>query len=525
MLLSHDQEPSVSPPEMADPDGLMREARRRARVRRMRRLLVGVLVVGLAVVALLVGSGGGGVVVAESASRPFVNVGAFAHQGELAFVSRGAVWVLNGSRGTVRRLPVPTGETASSPSFSRDGRWLVYLVSRGPAIYASSLGLWLAHGNGTGAHPVGGLSVDQMVGWSPAADQLAVIAQSPVRLSDGWTSLPRRLELVSASGSARELSSASAAGESIEAAIWSPDGRAIAVSTYSPYAGQGTIVRSVRLADPRHATVWFSIRNPQRLPGICTGCVPDDVIAHLAGWWPRWGIVFWIYSSGATHNNDETPLALLETPGARPQVIAQTLSDGVTDAVAAGAGGQLAVVASTGQGRFIAAGKVVERCQPSSRACTPIPGASVWSGKVTFPCRCGLEAPARGDDGSGVSLDPSWSARGRLLAYVKAPVLTEPRQLGPSWYQAHALDLWNADTGTTLDLRDAVGAQLPTWSRNGRELLYVADDGLWLLPLATGRPVEIERPLYAHWNAATSTDEVGYFGQIPWSKQFSWSPR
>ena len=162
-------------------------------------------------------------------------------------------------------------------------------------------------------------------------------------------------------------------------------------------------MRSIRLADPRHATVWFSIRNAQRLPGVCPGdCAPNQVIADLAGWWPRWGIVFWIYAGGMTRNLDETPLALLTRPGSQPRVIAQTLSDGVTDAVAAGPGGKLAVVASTSQGRDITAGKLVERCDLQSDACAPLAGASVWPGPVSFPCRCGLPTPAVGQPGSGV---------------------------------------------------------------------------------------------------------------------------
>ena len=146
VLLGHDQESGVELLSVGDPEALIREARRRTRRRRGRRGVAVVVAVGLAVLAYLVGSGGGGVAVAESGSRPFVNVSAFAHEGGLAFVSRGVVWVLDGSRGTVRRLPVAAGYTASSPSVSHDGRWLAYLVSRGqPAMYASSFACgWLA---------------------------------------------------------------------------------------------------------------------------------------------------------------------------------------------------------------------------------------------------------------------------------------------------------------------------------------------------------------------------------------------
>src|SRR5581483_7893131 len=97
----------------------------------------------------------------------------------------------------------------------------------------------------------------------------------------------------------------------------------------------------------------------------------------------------------------------------------------------------------------ITAGKLVERCDPRSDACVPFPGASVWPGPVSFPCRCGLPTPAVGRPGSGVSLDPAWSPDGRLLAYVKAPILIESRQLDTNWYHAHALYLWDARTGAS----------------------------------------------------------------------------
>ncbi len=41
-------------------------------------------------------------------------------------------------------------------------------------------------------------------------------------------------------------------------------------------------------------------------PGICMGCGGKDVIADLAGWWPGWGTGFWVFSSGMTHNNEDT---------------------------------------------------------------------------------------------------------------------------------------------------------------------------------------------------------------------------
>jgi hypothetical protein len=68
------------------------------------------------------------------------------------------------------------------------------------------------------------------------------------------------------------------------------------------------------------------------------------------------------------------------------------------------------------------------------------------------------------------------------------------------------------------------GSSLPTWSGDGRSLLYVSDDGLWLTDAATGKAVEIEHPLYRRstWKNVAASD-LAFYGQIPWGKQFSWS--
>jgi hypothetical protein len=454
---------------------------------------------------------------------------AFSRQGELAFVSRERLWVLDGSR-ALRPLPLPASNTASSPSFSHDGRWLAYLVSRGPAVGALKFGLWLARANGTDAHAVGGVAVDELVGWSPTADVLAVTALAPVHLRFGWSSMPTRLDLVGKSGIARRLVTVPAAeaalGDSIEAAVWSPGGRAIAVSTYGPAQTSGTVIRAVPLTDPQHAITWFSIRNSQRLGGICSsGCVPDAVIADLKGWLPREGVAFWIFSSGAIHNPDSTPLVVVSRPGARPRVVAHTLSDGITRAAAAGSNGELAVVASSqDSGRWLAQGKLVETCEPRTLVCAPLPEASVWSGPGIQRCPC-APAPRPGEPGSGVSLDPAWSPDGEQLAYVKAPVDLASAWPSTGWYREHVLYLWNRTSGATRRIGPVDGAQLPTWSRNGSELLYVADDGLWLTHVHGGNPIEIEHPLFREreWNDVAATSDIAFYGQIPWTAQFSWS--
>lgn len=506
MLLLNEEERGPGA-EVDSSEALFREARRRARRRRVRwGVAVAVVVVAAAAAYRSLSSAAGGGLVSETSSRPFVNVRAFAKLGELAFVSRGKLWLLDGARGSLRRLPLPAGLSAETPRFSHDGRWLAYLVTRGSGLSAGPVGLWVARADGTQAHRVAGRNIAQFVGWSPASDLLGLTTQreEPFPPYPTVTSL----ELVSANGSRRtlvDLHPSRAHPDSIEDAVWSPDGRAIAVSTNDLFLGGGTVIRSYPV-DGRAPTTWFRIATRQRLANACTGCGGQGVIADLAAWSARYGILFWVFSSGMTHNNDATPLEVLTRPGSAPSVVAQTLSDGVTDAVATGAQGTLAVVAAGNGGRDLSQDKTVERCNPMTLSCTPVPGATAWAGKT----------------GSGVSLDPAWSPSGSLLAYVRAPVVVAYRGSPAPWFADHTLYVWNAQTNSTRRLGGLTGAQVPVWSRDGKQLLYVGNDALWLVPASGGRPVEIAYPLFEPKGLyATGTDD--YYNQIPWTGQFSWS--
>jgi hypothetical protein len=508
------------------PEALIPEARRRSRRRRARWTAAVAVLVGIGAAAYAFVGGGPAGVFAETATHPYANVRALEGRGEVAFISRGQVWSLDGTRETLRRLPVPAGYSPSSPVLSHDGRWLAYLVTRDRHPYGPSE-LWIAHGDGTGAHRARGLTVNRFVGWSPSADLVAVGTGESTRAPVGS---PTALAVVSPDGRARVLfTSSTPTPTPVRGAIWSlawsPDGRSLAVSTYSPDRDAGTQILSVPAAGGARPTVWFSIRNSQRLMGALScgsRCVAHDAIAQLAGWWAKWGIAFWAFTSGMTHNSDSTPLSVIPRPGARPRVVADTLSDGTTDAVDAGPGGELALVASSAPaGREYAIGKTVERCSPGTFTCAPLPGASTWAGRPLHCKRC-FGAPATGP-GSAVSLDPDWSPNGTLLAYVKAPAYRAAAGPSLAWFQAHQLDVWNSQTGATRRIGATSGSSLPTWSRDGTSLLYVSDDGLWLADTTTGRTVEIEHPLYREttWKHVATTN-LAFYGQIPWSKQFSW---
>jgi WD40-like Beta Propeller Repeat len=523
MLLHTEDRPQLTEPDDSA-EALIREARGRTRRRRLRRAAVLAALVGIGSgLYVLVGGGAGGVI-AESASAPYANLHAFKGQGELAFVSRGRVWALDGTNGTLRRLPTPIGSTPSSPVLSHDGRWLAYLV-HGDHNQYGPYELWIARADGTGAHRVPGLTVTEPVGWSPTSDLMAVEA-GEAHYPNGS---PTAVDLVSPDGHTRALFMRSR-GQilrrgGIGSVVWSPDGASLAVSTYSPERYSGTQILDVPIAAGARPTVWFSLGNRQRLKGALScgsDCGGTDAIAQLAGWWPQWGVGFWLFDSGMTHNSDSTPLAFISGPHAPPRLIAQTLSDGTTDAVSAGPNGQLAAVASgESAGREYGYGKTVERCSARTVTCTPLPAASTWTGRP-LQCKPCFDAPANGP-GSAVSLDPAWSPNGTSLAYVKAPAWRSAGFPTLAWFGTHWLYVWNSRTNSNQRIGTITGSSLPTWSRDGKSLLYVSGDGLWLANATTGKAIKIEQPLYPEslWKKVSSTT-LGFYGQIPWSQQFSW---
>jgi Tol biopolymer transport system component len=483
------------------------------------------LIAALGALLCLVVTHDGNGVVAGSGSTPFVNLKAFAGQGDLAFVSRDRLWVLDGEN-AVRVLPTPRRQEASSPEFSHDHRWLAYLTESTNVNKQSSYELWIARSNGSGAHVIG--RVDSLVGWSPRSDVLAVTVGDQTKYA--MFGSPTALDAVSPQGNRRVLVQAPAKPatpggiDSIWDAIWSPDGSELAVTLIG---GLTDTVETVPLKRGSAPTVWFSSRGsePVRILGA-RGRRLRSVITDLAGWWSGRGIGFWVIDFGGVRNLDDTPLAVISRPGAEPYLLAQTLSTGITDAIAVGGHGKVAVVSSTSAGREFAAGKAIRICGSGILRCTQIPGATVWAGKTTPPCPGCRPVPRSGAPGSGVSEDPSWSPSGVLLAYTKAPSFNTAAWPDDAWFEDHAIYTWNSQTGITTRVGTVDGSAVPTWSANGRDLLFERNDGLWLMPLNSGRAVRIEYPLYSQreWNTRTShLANISFYGQIPWTEQFSWN--
>ncbi len=481
------QAPSVSERERrsADLDLLVREARARQRRRRLRLLaaLLGALAIGGVVYGSIGtgGSGAGGVEVIPNG--PVVNVRAFAQQGSLAFISRGTLWLLDGQRALLRRLASRSGRFRPvAPSFSPDGKWLAYLETprSGNESYSQ---LWIARSDGSDARAIQGLQVASLDGWSPTQDLVAVAA-GPERTTRPCPCYsPTTLRVASPQGSVRTLARSSW----IDGAAWSPNGQSIAVSEITHPVSKLVVYPAA--GGP--GTTWFTIGAHQRLNRM------NGVLFQMAGWWRHLGIGFWVFGDGMIHNLDATPLDVVSSAGARPRLLGRTLSDGGTDAIAAGANGDLAIVTDHGGGRAAWQDKQVELCGPIS--CQPLPHAPTT-----------------------VTVDPAWSSNGKTLAYAQPPNVA----IGPwsqkriaAWFAAHRILLYNGANGRTRSVPEARGATAVNWSANHGSLLYVRDDALWLLPTLTSQPVRIATPLFPPNNWPQ------YYAEIAWSAQFAWSPR
>jgi Tol biopolymer transport system component len=488
-----------APAPGSDPaEALIKEAHER---KRRRRLIVA------ATTALLLAGALGGYLVARPAhpvrtppaprtgarppvpERPALDTAAFAHRGRLAFVSRGTLWVVDGSTGSVHAVRT-RGLVPTDPTFSPDGRWLAFVASReevetyGNQVLSSTL--WWARSDGTGAHRVSGIVFAAAYGWNPRRDLFAVGVGSAPSVPYGDATA---VDLVSPTGAIRTV-----VGEThVTSAVWSPDGSALAVSTEYRAPGAfndaGADLSSYPLGGGP-PTVWLRSATEEA----------DFVVT--AGWWPVWGIGYTTVGGGGVPGGsaslDGSPFSVLSRPGATPRLLGRTLEDGGAGAPSVSSNGWLAFVGDTGDdvGRLILDGKQVVVCSPVTADCTVVP-----------------HPPA------AVTVDPVWSPRGSTLVWAQAPALNDV-DYGPAtvmqWYDSHQLEVYDPTTGAVRPDARARGVTVPRWSTDGTSLLYVSNDGLWLDADLASSPVEIAQPLF------TPGDWPQYYGQVDFSSQFSW---
>lgn len=345
--------------------------------------------------------------------------------GKLAFVQGGHLFLL--VDGTVRAV-AHQGQ-ASAPAWSGDGRWVAFrTTAAGGQEQIAIAGL-------DGNVQVVSLPGGGGFAWSPTG---ATLALSP-------NSGARGLWLVEPGGVPRPLA---AAGQSVDM-IWAPDGKSLAYALVLPF-------------DPSHPE--------QRSDAIFTvptsGGEPTQhyVAPHAGirwvGWWPDGkGVLFWqdpMHSASLAA--DGSPLLSLALPGSN----ARLLEPGMLAIRPSWAPDGKRLTLTSGGGRELWRGHAISICTLAAESCKPV---------------------AQPDD--MVSLEPAWSPSGDVIAFVRAPRLTQPVRSAAdqeAWLGSRSLWLVGADgQGARAVAGAAKGVFAPTWARDGHHLLYVSEGALWLI--------------------------------------------
>ena len=460
-------------------------------------VVVGVAACGHAAAPVSVASADASVSVAAPASAPAGSgttaaARAFGGHGRLAFVSRSRIYVLDGSAsgqtaslhaiatgktttGTTATSTTTTAKTPGSPAWSPDGRWLAFLVGTPSADGAVSGGaLWLAGPDGQDAHQV--LPNVDGFAWSPTADELAATSGSGGKLfavRPGKPTYPM-LEVP---------------GQFDGAPAWSPNGREVAVATVDLTAARRFAGSVIDLFVPSEGIVVNGLASSRT----------DALI--IDGWWASGeGVLAW---------SDPGDSASLPADGL--PLVSYPLGDAPT-----------ATLPSTPAYRSFA--------RPDGAGVTLVTGSGRSADTITYCTVSGHCGPTQGALPSPVNLDPASSQRQGEpdLAFAHcAPQATTANVTESSlraWYQT--CKLWNVGGGggALAVTRAGAGVAAPTWSSTDgdRDLLYVRDNALWLIPmrrsdgaLSTAPALPVVGQLFAaSWPNAN--------GHTAWRSQFAW---
>lgn len=418
-------------------------------------------------------------------TSPTVNARALDGKGDIAFVSDGDLYVLDGKtkelREVARGLPVPI-----DPHFSHDGRWLAFTRSTGDSASSITDTLWIARANGSDAHPVKDIptvnpvpnAVGPAFSWSPVSDEI-LVTTGPIVSTPLY---PREIWMVSPTGHDKELPITGF----IAGVEWSPSGSMI-----------GVIEWPLNNYNPTVETIPTSGGKPTKVLSVGENTI------IFAGWSSTLGILIWYDQGNGGPSVTLAGLPLEAIKGESMTPITTALLGG--DAM--GAHGQLALVQETApvtfaqheSPKYLWYAKAVETCT-SVAACTPV-----------------LNVP------NEVTLDPAWSSSG-ALAFDEAPQGTAAPlagQLAPEtwsvlapWYAEHSLWVLAAGASAPQQISGTSGATDPVWSGNGKAIVYVANNALWLVPSLAAKPIKIAAPL-----DGSSGDLV--FGYTDWTGNFA----
>jgi len=200
-------------------------------------------VIAAAVAALAAGAAAGSGQQGRQESKGYPSVPRSRLKGSIAYSKGGAIWVMRADDTGRLQITHPHGGEDFDPSFSPDGKRIVFRTSRGHYVPDTSgsgaEGIFVVDvrtGRETEIEPkLGGL----FPVWSPTADEIALTARRATKES---------LIIVRPDGSlVRDLQVPTSAAE---ASVWSPDGRSIA---YAGHDGDGNWAVWVAGADGSNA--------------------------------------------------------------------------------------------------------------------------------------------------------------------------------------------------------------------------------------------------------------------------------
>ena len=453
--------------QRSDAEALIREAKQRERRRRIGLALAVVVVIGLiAALVGVVGSGGGRTFLAGSQplgkGTPTVDVGAFHGYGDLAFISQGNLFVLDGT--TDKLVAVTTGhQQASNPAFSPNGKWLTFITSSGS---------WLARSNGTDPRKLAGPAQ-----WAPNGELALSTTGSTTFYAVAENESLRRIESTS------------------PVKIYTVDGTteylffSDTLKVQRPKASSG--VERIEIANSLHGvrTLWYETHLTFTAAGGMQGVfmTPVAVLPHHDG-------LLLTISNYCCDYADGQSLYELQTPLGTPRLLATVLNG---TAITFGPHSTFAF--EGGGNRYAWVTKDVKICDGQTAQCSA------------------MRMP-KGE----LSLSPAWSLDGRTLALVEARAGVMGRIGQPqidAWYATHQLFLWSGDRSKPTEVTHTQGAANPVWSSNSKSLLYVKDDALYLVPNRGVTPEKIAGPLFPPQNLFPHS----YYGEIGWAGQFAWS--
>ncbi|HYA44064.1 MAG TPA: hypothetical protein VED59_00535 [Acidimicrobiales bacterium] len=399
----------------------------------------------------------------QAPGTPYVNWSAFFGYGDLAFVSLGDLYVLNGTGGQLVNVTGP-GRAASDPEFSPNGEWLIYETGQGETY-------WLARADGLGSEKLPGAA-----SWLPNG-QLAV--SNPTSTSTFSVTGNEALERTGGSAEACAVS----AGRSVTYVFVTSTLR-----VHLPEASRGVERVETAPSPNGRRTFWYGTR----VSFTAAGGLEGTFVGNVSVLPSHRGLVLTI-SDYCCDCADGQDFYELRSPLGRPQLLGVVLNSSAVPTF--GPDGTFAF--EGGGDRYAWVSKHVELCVGATAICTNLP------------------AP-KGE----LSISPAWSPDQRTLALVEARAEPEGAIGQPQilqWYATHHLYLLPEGSNRPVEVPHTQGAATPVWSANSQSLLYVDDDTLYLLAHVGSAPVEVAGPLFApdSW--------TGYFGDIAWARQFAWS--